>query len=95
MSEFERIMKEMHSGLVLYTPVKKVLFRIDSIDPEKLVFSVGAKTTIPIPRRCFDGIPQFLRGKGWVKIGPGYNVAQPDFAGVFRFRRNFNVLFVS
>ena len=78
MSVFERITREIHSGMVLYTPVKRVKFKIDSIDAEKVVFSVGTKTLIPIPRRCFDGIPAFLSGKGWVKIGPAYNKAQSE-----------------
>jgi len=36
---------------------------------------IGAKTPIYIPKCCFDGIPSFLRGKSWVRIGPKYGPA--------------------
>jgi hypothetical protein len=74
MSVFERIMKEIHSGMVLYTPVDRHSFKI-FFDKEKVVFFVGAKTRIKIPRACWDGIPDFLSGKGWVNIGARHNVA--------------------
>ena len=30
---------------------------------------------IPQGKVCRDGIPSFLRGKGWVRIGPRFGVA--------------------
>ena len=74
MSVFERIMKEIHSRMVLYTPVDRHSFKI-FFDKEEVVFFVGAKTRIKIPRACWDGIPSFLRGKDWVKIGARHNTA--------------------
>lgn len=77
MSVFERITREIHSGLVLYTPVRRAQFTVDSIDAENgmVVFFVGTKTRIKIPRACWDGILSFLRGKDWVKIGARHNTA--------------------
>ena len=86
MSVFERIAKEIPLGKEMHTPVKKKPFRINFIDAEKkmVYFSagkgleripVGFKTPIHIPERCFDGIPNFLRGKGWILIGPRYGTA--------------------
>ena len=75
MSVFERITKEMRSGMVLYTPVRRKQFIVDSIDAEKLVFRVGTKTPIRIPKVCWDDIPNFLRGRGWVEIRPKHDVA--------------------
>jgi len=77
MSVFERITTDLRSGMVLTTPVERVQFTINSIDAEKgmVVFSVGAKTPVGIPRKCWNGIPDFLRGKGWVLIGSRYDTA--------------------
>jgi hypothetical protein len=75
MSVFERITKEMRAGMTLHTPVRNAPFTIDSIDADHVVFFVGAQTKIEIPRACWDGIPNFLSGKGWVKIGAKHDVA--------------------
>ena len=77
MSIFKKIAGEIHSGMVMYTPVRRAQFTVDSVDMEKemIVFSVGAKTRIKIPRACWDGIPNFLRGKDWVKIGSRHDTA--------------------
>jgi hypothetical protein len=72
MSVFERIVKEIPNGSVLFTPVQHRRFTIKCVGPigEKVVFFVGAKTKIEVPKACWDGIPDFLRKKGdWVKIG--------------------------
>lgn len=77
MSVFERITKEICSGMVLYTPVMKSRFTVDSVEADRLVFSVGSKPSlIPVPKACWDGIPDFLRCKDWVKIGQKHDVAE-------------------
>ena len=77
MSIFEKITREICPGMVMYTPVRRAQFTVDSIDLENgmVVFSVGAKTRIKIPRACWDGIPNFLRGKNWIKIGSRHDTA--------------------
>ncbi len=75
MSVFEKIKKEMRGGMVLHTPVRNASFTVDSLDAKHVVFFVGRKTRIKVPRACWDGIPDFLRGKGWVKIGAKHDVA--------------------
>jgi len=76
MSVFEKVTREIHSGMVLYTPVGRARFTIGSVETDKVVFLVGAtESKIKIPRVCWDGIPAFLRGKGWVKIGPRHDTA--------------------
>jgi hypothetical protein len=71
MSVFERIVKEIPNESVLYTPVRHSRFIVKCVDPikEKVVFFVGAKTKIEVPKACWNGIPDFLRGRDWVKIG--------------------------
>ena len=76
MTVFDRILKEIPERLVLRTPVKRKLFKIESVKPDKLVFSVGAKgTLIPIPKAIWNDIPNFLRGGDWIMIGARYDVA--------------------
>lgn len=75
MSVFEKVTREIHSGMVLYTPVRRARFTIYSFDKERVVFFVGSKTRIIIPRACWDGIPNFLKGKDWVKIGAKHDIA--------------------
>jgi hypothetical protein len=75
MSVFERITRDIHSGMILSTPVKRKPFKIKSVESDKLVFFVGAKTLIPIPKAIWNDIPNFLRGQGWVRIGAKYDVA--------------------
>ena len=61
--------------LIIYTPVKRKPFKIKSVEPDKLVFFVGSKTLIPIPKAIWNDIPNFLRGRGWVSIGARYDTA--------------------
>jgi hypothetical protein len=72
---FERVAREIHAGMPFRTPVRNVPFTINSVDTERVVFSVGAKTLIPIPKAIWNDIPEFLRGQGWVRIGARRNVA--------------------
>ncbi len=75
MSVFERITREMHDGIVLYTPVRPKPFTI-KIEADKVVFSSESiKKPIPMPKAIWNEIPKFLRGKDWVKIGMGYKIA--------------------
>ena len=75
MSVFEKVTREIRAGMALRTPVRNAPFTIDSKDAKHIVFLVGTTTRIKIPRACWDGIPNFLRGKGWVKIGAKHDVA--------------------
>lgn len=75
MSVFEKVTREIRVGMAFSTPVRNASFTIDSIEPKHVVFFVGAKSRIKIPKACWDGIPGFLKGKGWVKIGAKHDVA--------------------
>lgn len=82
MSVFETILKRIKKGMVLYTPVQRKQFSVYSVDDEKLVFFVGAKTKIEVPRACWDGIPSFLKGRGWVKIGAKHETTETFYLGL-------------
>ena len=77
MSVFERIRRDIPVGTPLKTPVRNKPFTIERYEPNAVVFSVGVNhLPIPVPRACWDGIPDFLRGKPWVRIGSKHDVAE-------------------
>jgi hypothetical protein len=79
LSVFDKVQKKVTSGLVLYTPVMRRKFEVQSIGPDRVVFLVK-KTRIEVSRDCLNGVPDFLKGKGWVDIGANHvssiNVAE-------------------
>jgi hypothetical protein len=81
MSVFDKVLKGIKKGMVLHTPVKRKQFSVYSVDDEKLVFFVGAKTKIEVPRACWDGIPSFLKGREWVKIGAKHETTKNVLPG--------------
>ena len=78
MSVFEKVTGAIRSGMKFRTPVQNAAFTIDSVNAERVVFFVGDKTLIPIPKAIWDDIPDFLRGKGWVRIGVRHDVAEKN-----------------
>src|SRR3990170_1004458 len=76
MSLFDTVREEIPPDTVLCTPVERCQFRIN-YEGDKIVFFKDAKRKpfSKTPKICWDGIPEFLRGKGWVRIGPKFGVA--------------------
>jgi hypothetical protein len=75
LSVFDRILKKVREGLVLYTPVQEKEFKVKSVEPERIVFLAGI-TPIEVSKNCWNGIPNFLKGKGWVRIGAEHVVLE-------------------
>lgn len=87
MTLFERIQKEIPDGLVLKTPVVGKRFKVKSIESERLVFFVGTKTKIKVSKACWNGIPDFLKGKDWVKIGAKHGVTTKVEEGTLKISK--------
>lgn len=75
MSLFDRVRREIPSGTVFHTPVKRYQFRI-GYKKDKVVFfkGINEKPFSKTPKICWDRIPNFLeeegqKNKGWVRIG--------------------------
>ena len=68
MSIFNKILSEVPDDLVLYTPVNRKPFQVLRKEQNKIIFLVQ-KTKIAVSKDCLNGIPNFLKNKGWVKIG--------------------------
>ena len=51
-------------------------FKITHIDGEKVLIETGKKpSTLKIPASALKEAPNFLRGKGWVKIGAVHEIS--------------------
>lgn len=64
-------------GATLRTAARGAPFVVERIDSNGMVLLLGA-TNVPtsFDWRCLEGIPSFLRGKGWVEVGSRYGPAE-------------------
>lgn len=71
------IRARVRSGVTLTTPARAKPFVVDRIDSRGVVLLLGAeRTATPIDWHCWEGIPDYLRSKGWeTDIGSRYTVA--------------------
>ena len=64
------ICNRIRIGTVLKTPSGRSSFKWVHSEPLSVILEVGSrKTLISIPASCFEELPNFLKGKGWVRIG--------------------------
>ena len=64
------ILRRVAPGVRLTTPSRRVPFMVEEVDPRGVVLRVGRTgSRIRIPAECLEGVPDFLRDKGWVRIG--------------------------
>lgn len=77
MSIIDKIERTISSGEVLYTPSNRAPFTVEKVDRAGVTFRVGkGKWKITVAAECLEGIPRYLRGKGWVRIGSVHDVAE-------------------
>jgi len=69
MQVMDRIMRTLSSGSVLTTPSGRSTFKIEEVNARGVMIRAGVGWPIYIPAECWEGIPNFLRGRGWVIIG--------------------------
>ena len=69
------IRAHLREGQQLGTPSRGAPFVVSRIDRAAVTLLLGEKrTATPLPWSCWEGIPKFLDGKGWVDIGMRYSV---------------------
>lgn len=69
------IRSKISPGQLLKTPdiQKSASFDVERLDTEGMVLLFGKKKTpTKISWQCLEGIPAFLKGKGWVEVGTVY-----------------------
>lgn len=60
----------LRDGQRLATPTGRGTFTVERLGPESLVLLLGAQEAwTPLRWECLEGIPDYLRGRGWVRIG--------------------------
>jgi hypothetical protein len=66
-------------GVPLATPTGRGVFTVERYTTDGLVLLLGKKEAwTPLPWRAMEGIPEFLRGRGWVAVGSLYSTySQP------------------
>jgi len=81
MSIMLKLMQKIPEGTVLKTPSRKKEFTVGKVYEKGVSVLVGqTETPITIPSSCFEGVPEFLREKGWIRIGVVHDV---PFEGSF------------
>ena len=59
----------------LVTPMRNAPFELEKFERRGIVLLLGAQLTpTPISWKCLEGVPEHLRGRGWVKIGSKYEL---------------------
>ena len=77
MTVMNLLSRKLIPGSELKTPVQAREFLVESIQPSRVTLILGEGFRTPIPAECWDGIPRFLRGKGWVAIGSTRGKTKP------------------
>ena len=72
MSIMIRITQKIPRNTILTTPSGRAFFAFYHIDGEKVIIKTNGGTYIKLPSSCFEETPNFLRGRGWVKIGASH-----------------------
>ena len=76
MSIINKIERSISPGEVLYTPSMRVPFTVEKVDTTRVTFRVGkGKLKITVTAECWERIPGYLRGRGWVRIGAVHDAA--------------------
>ncbi|MFQ5758889.1 MAG: hypothetical protein ACE5IF_04360, partial [Candidatus Bathyarchaeia archaeon] len=51
-------------------------FKVNHTDPEKILIETGKRPTkLKIPASALEEAPDFLRGKGWIRIGAVHEIS--------------------
>jgi hypothetical protein len=71
----QAIRRRIAPGTRLPTPTDRAEFIVGALDADALILLLGPKRTrTPLTWSCLEGIPGFLRGQGWVRIGANRDV---------------------
>lgn len=83
-----KLMQNIAEGTILKTPSRKKEFTVSKVSEKGVSVLVGqTEIIITIPSSCFEGVPEFLREKGWMIIGAVHDV---PFKGSFeRYVQSF------
>ena len=78
MSMIIEITRKIRIGEILQTPSGRSQFKIYHINADRVMIQTKKGTILTIPASCFESVPNFLRGKDWVKIGAKHGIANEE-----------------
>jgi len=73
----EKVLRLVQDGSMFETPSGHSTFKVEAVNRTGVRIRVGVGWPIRIPAECWEGIPSFLRGKGWVIIGATHGSPPP------------------
>jgi hypothetical protein len=74
-----RIGETIRIGSPLKTPSGYAEFTVSNIRSNEVILEIGeTKNELRIPAACFEGAPDFLRDKGWIRISAKHGEANVD-----------------
>jgi len=75
----DAVRKSVTPGELLATPTGRGQFTVARYSSDGLALLLGRKEAwTPLSWRAIEGVPEFLRGRGWVPVGSVYSVqSQP------------------
>lgn len=69
------IRSSVRPGDILPTPTDTATFEVDQLDAQGMSLLFGPRRTRTLLTwRCLEGIPDYLRGQGWVHVGANRDV---------------------
>ncbi len=69
------IRAHVRAGARLPTPTGRAVFVVHELNPTGIVLLLGPKRAwTPLSWECLEGIPEFLRGHTWVRVGANRDV---------------------
>ncbi len=76
MSIVEKLKVRIAPRTTMRTPSGRAEFEIESVNDDGVTFRVGlGRWKTKVPAKCLEGIPAYLRGRGWVRIGASHETA--------------------
>ena len=72
--------RNLSTGDLLYTNARRAEFEIGEIDSDGLALLLGSgRQSVKLPWACWEGLPNMLSHKGWMKVGGTYFTdGEPD-----------------
>lgn len=69
------IRRAIPTGSTLRTPSRSKPFIVDTIDGDGVLLLLGkGQTRARLSWECLEGIPRFLKGRGWTEVGSKYEM---------------------
>lgn len=75
----DMVLKAIKTGEVFRTPSGSAAFIVEKVAEDEVIFRVGTRRQleITVSSDCLNGVPSFLKRKGWVLVGARHDESSP------------------